>query len=156
MIPIEDLPSPRNEAEGPRREAGRSLSVKLGVVRAELAAEGADPEALAMIDQAILEIVHWSKYSDRELENIMLDLIEDGVNVATDISSELGIDRRLVVETLNRLEARGRAYKVFRWVPGSDRPQFMYKSKRIRNVEALNGMCHVPGNWPTPEDALSI
>lgn len=156
MITVEDLPNPKYQDQGLRREAGRSLAQKLGAIRSEIAEGGAAAEVIGMFDRAIFEIVHWSKYTDAELDSIMLDMIEDGLNFATDISEELGLDRRIIVESLNRLEARGRIYKVKRLVVGSGRPQYMYKSQRVQNIEIDTTPFHVPGNWPIPEDTAAI
>jgi predicted ArsR family transcriptional regulator len=71
------------------------------------------------------------------IQEIILQRIEqDNLFAVSDMVDQLPFERPLIVEILNRLEERGIVYQVNRYMPGSDRPQFMYKSSRVENVEA--------------------
>lgn len=85
------------------------------------------------INDCIERIRSISRLSDNQREEVVLYSIEvQGATTLVEIAEDCRLDKRIVVEILQGLVGRREVYQVSRLVVGSDRPQFMYKSARMK------------------------
>ena len=133
-----------------RMTAGRSLCKVLRRIRREMPADLALP-----LNNLISEVARLSAATDRQIEDAILYAIEkESVQWAIELSEHTGFSPEFIRQKLAALEARGLIYEVNRYVPGSGRPQYMFKSTRIANVESSGGMVQPVGNNPyKPSDS---
>lgn len=100
------------------------------------------------LDKTIENLRYFSRLTDPHLEEMILISIEtQNLVLIGELEEYLSLPRGLIVEVLDRLEARGTVYQVDRYVPGSGRQYRMYKSRRVKNVEVYESFAdHIQPN----------
>ena len=68
-------------------------------------------------------------------ERILFAIEIQGAGSATEISEDTKIAKEFVDQTLLDLEKKGAVYSVPRYIPGSDRQYFLWKSNRVESGE---------------------
>ena len=116
--------------------ASRDLINKLYALRRDLDPVQHD-QFYGDISKLIETIRRRVQLDDSKMEEMVLYSIEvQGASTPTEISEDIRLPRSTVDRILKDLESRAVVYVTGKYVPGSDRPQFMYKSLRKRTPEA--------------------
>jgi len=122
-------------AEYDRRQAGKSLVQKLLKVRRSL--DNTELEYLPELNTLIDKLRQVTKYSDHQREELVLYAIErSGATTVNEIAEDTKFTGDTVKEILHELHARNLVYQVRKYIPGSDRPNFAIKSRRVKVPEA--------------------
>lgn len=122
-------------AQYDRRQAAKSLVQKLLKTRRGLAF--GEAEFLPHLNELIEKIRVIAKFTDHQREELVLYAIErSGATTPNEIAEDTKFTREAVSEILADLAKRQLVYQTRRYVPGSDRPQFAIKSRRVAVPEA--------------------
>jgi hypothetical protein len=117
-------------------QAGKTVVEKLLKVR-----RGLNPEEehyLIQINACIEQIRSVSRLNDRQREEVILFAIEvQGAITVKEISEDTRLSVDIVKDTLRLLIRQKIVYETPRYVPGSGRQYFMYKSNRVKTPEAV-------------------
>lgn len=125
-----------------RRNAGKRVVQKLLQVRRQLSAVEST-EYYAEISELIDRIRRKTSVSNQKREELVLYSIEQsGACTPSEIAEDTKIPRNIVDEIIHSLAMRQVIYQTRRYVPGSDRPQFMIKSSRSKTPEATDVIFH--------------
>jgi hypothetical protein len=118
-----------------RRQAGKSVVQKL--LKARRSLEAGELEYLPHLNELIDKIRAVAKFSDHQREGLVLYSIErSGACTLKEISEDTRLPVEAVKEIVETLGQAGTLYMVRRYVPGSDRPQYSIKSRRVKIPEA--------------------
>lgn len=118
-----------------RRQAGKALVQKLLKTRRTLS--NAESEFLPQLNELIEKIRAVARFTDHQREELVLYAIErSGATTINEIAEDARLTRDVVKEILIDLGKRSLVYQTRRYVPGSDRPQFAIKSRRVAVPEA--------------------
>lgn len=140
-------------SEKERIAAGRKLLNQLLLVRRRM-----DPvqkaEFFSEIEALITTIRTRSRLKDSQIEELILQAIEcHGACTPNEIAEDTRLSREVVDAVIHSLAMRAVIYQTRRYVPGSDRPQFMIKSRRQKSPEATQPIFHrKPSVWEELED----
>jgi hypothetical protein len=139
-------PGPIAVTDDQRRKAGKKLVEKLLTIRRGLD-EIQEQEFYSHLDALIQVIRACSELTDSQREELILHSIEvQGACTPVEMAEDTRLLKPTVMRLLKGLENRGEVYKVRRLVPGSDRPQFIYKSKRAGVPEVTDQLIRQPAS----------
>ena len=125
------------QSEPPSEDAAaKAVIEKLLKVRRSLSPDE-ERFGLPKINFLIEEFRSLIRATPTQREEMVLYSIErSGATTETEISEDTRLHRTVVKDLVQSLVDKGILYKVSRLVPGSGRPQFAIKSKRIQLPEA--------------------
>lgn len=123
------------ESEDAFRRGGKAVVDGLLKFRRTMA--GSQLGFMSDINTAIESIRQKTKLSEHQREELILYAIErSGCVTLKEISEDCRLPEEMVKTIIVDLGAQGILYKVRRYCPGSDRPQYAIKSRRVKTPEA--------------------
>lgn len=131
-----DMGNPDPAKVAADREYRRAIDAILKA-RRELQAFGQE-RGITQINSCLEALRSMSRLTDTQTEELVLVAIEiQGATTPTEIAEDSRLPASVVKEILKELIEKNILYLVPKFIPGSDRTYYMYKSMRVRTPEVV-------------------